>query len=308
MPPYEYRVLKIPIKEQEFYNRLMRSFGWQVQNMQEMVDRVETHASDNNSSSVFGQGNATIRNPTGRYTYVSGNGFSRQTGSQSHSEITEVHTLLSVTYMRDLALPSRNQLAALEQQCLNAYEEYQRTSTGVSSHRWNYLLRKGQNILMGPQTILPSVKFINIAIKHERFKYSGGEGYSGGTSDYFDFILSFDIYNAYYRHCEVKFAFMDQDGKPIEIPNSMQFIRPEQQSVHYEFGSGKGTLGSTFKDFHRKDRRGEIQYYAWVVDLTTDSCIAKTDVRKFSYIQPALGKLEITDLIKAPVKTIGRTP
>ena len=58
MPQYEYKVIKIPINQQQYYCSFMACFGWQVQNIQESVDRVVNRSMGFSNTTNYGSLNA----------------------------------------------------------------------------------------------------------------------------------------------------------------------------------------------------------------------------------------------------------
>lgn len=115
MPQYEYKVLKVPHNQQAYYCSFLASFGWQVQNIQESVDRVVSQTLGFSQNTNYGHINATTyfhRHTNNAQTY--GYSRNRNWGSQMNTEITDVETSLTITFFRDLAIPYRYELQQVE--------------------------------------------------------------------------------------------------------------------------------------------------------------------------------------------------
>ena len=125
MPQYEYKVIKIPLNQQRYYCSFMATFGWQVQNIQESVDRVVNRSMSFSHNTNSGNMNATTyfhphTNNAQTYGYSRNYGW----GSQMNTEVQDVQTSLTVTFFRDAAIPYRNELNAVEQRFIAATPAY----------------------------------------------------------------------------------------------------------------------------------------------------------------------------------------
>ncbi len=125
MPQYEYKVIKIPINQQRYYCSFMACFGWQVQNMQESVDRVVNRSMGFSNTTNYGSLNARTyfhphTNNAATYGYSRNHGW----GSQMNTEVTEVQSRLTVTFFRDSAIPYRSELEAVERRFFAATPAY----------------------------------------------------------------------------------------------------------------------------------------------------------------------------------------
>lgn len=125
MPQYEYKVIKIPLNQQGYYCSFMACFGWQVQNMQESVDRVVNRSmgfSHNTNSGSFNASTYFHPHTNSAHTY----GYSRNYGwgSQMNTEVTDVQTSLTVTFFRDADIPYRGELVDIERRFMAATPAY----------------------------------------------------------------------------------------------------------------------------------------------------------------------------------------
>ena len=125
MPQYEYKVIKIPINQQQYYCSFMACFGWQVQNIQESVDRVVNRSMGFSNTTNYGSLNARTyfhphTNNAATYGYSRNHGW----GSQMNTEVTEVQSRLTVTFFRDSAIPYRGELEAVEKRFFAATPAY----------------------------------------------------------------------------------------------------------------------------------------------------------------------------------------
>ena len=125
MPQYEYKVIKIPINQQQYYCSFMACFGWQVQNIQESVDRVVNRSMGFSNTTNYGSLNARTyfhphTNNAATYGYSRNHGW----GSQMNTEVTDVQSSLTVTLFRDTAIPYRGELEAVEKRFFAATPAY----------------------------------------------------------------------------------------------------------------------------------------------------------------------------------------
>ncbi len=125
MPQYEYKVIKIPHNQQTYYCSFMACFGWQVQNIQESVDRVVNRSLGFSNSTNYGSLNANTyfhpyTNSASTYGYSRNHGW----GSQMNMEVTDVETSLTVTFFRDVDIPYRGELDAIEKRFFAATPAY----------------------------------------------------------------------------------------------------------------------------------------------------------------------------------------
>ena len=125
MPQYEYKVLKIPHIQQTYYCSFMACFGWQVQNIQESVDRVVNRSMGFSHNTNYGSSNAnTYFYPHARSAHTYGYSRNRGWGSQMNTEVTDIETSLTITFFRDSAIPYRGELNDIERRFFAATPAY----------------------------------------------------------------------------------------------------------------------------------------------------------------------------------------
>jgi len=125
MTQYEYKVLKIPHIQQTYYCSFMAGFGWQVQNIQESVDRVVNRSMGFSNTTNYGSMNANTyfhphTNSASTYGYSRNHGW----GSQMNMEVTDVQSSLTVTFFRDANIPYKYELQQMENRFIAATPAY----------------------------------------------------------------------------------------------------------------------------------------------------------------------------------------
>jgi hypothetical protein len=312
MPPFEFKVLRMPFNRQEFYSYFLRSFGWQVQGMQESVDRVETRSFGTTLSTGTGHQNATFwHHPYTNNTTMSGRSYSTGWSSQMGNQVTNVKTSLSVTYQRDLAMPNHDRLAQLEAQCwpfVNAY--FGRLDSGLKDdinwREWQsyaYLSKRAQN-LIATGTEFPAKatgRFTKLEASHE------------GNATTFTF--SFSVQNRKDMNCLVVVHLTDGEGNSLGDSDACygdrsgnvavtSFVKPRYDDSTWD----DFKLTIPWDQFHIKKRSETVRYYAALVDISTDSEIVRTTPGQFSYSRSLFGTEEVSELPADPLVTIGNTP
>jgi hypothetical protein len=115
MTQYEYKVVKCRVVDQSYYTSWLAAYGWQVQNMQEVVDNVVNQSmgfsSNTGSGSMFG--NAYFHPHTNTASF-SGYQSSHSWGLNMGTNVTQVHTKLTITFFRDVNFPDREELNRVE--------------------------------------------------------------------------------------------------------------------------------------------------------------------------------------------------
>ena len=125
MTQYEYKVLKIPHIQQTYYCSFMAGFGWQVQNIQESVDRVVNRSMGFSNTTNYGSMDANTyfhrySNSASTYGYSRNHGW----GSQMNMEVTDVQSSLTITFFRDANIPYKYELQQVENRFLSATPAY----------------------------------------------------------------------------------------------------------------------------------------------------------------------------------------
>ncbi len=125
MTQYEYKVVKGRVVDQTYYTSWLVAFGWQVQNMQEVVDNVVNRSIgfSNNTGSGNMFGNAYYH-PHTNTTAFSGYQTNHSWGLNMSTNVTQVHTKLTITFFRDVNIPDKVALNNLESQWWKWSERY----------------------------------------------------------------------------------------------------------------------------------------------------------------------------------------
>ena len=121
----EYKILKMPLNMQEFYSNVARSFGWQIQNMQEGIDRL-------------------VNLNMGFSTTYSFRTIPMSWGSRSGASVTNIISSLTVTYARDLNLPNRNEILKVETRCWQLVDWW--VDTCRENSKWDYEMKEYKEI------------------------------------------------------------------------------------------------------------------------------------------------------------------
>ena len=115
MTQYEYKVVKGRVVDQNYYTSWLAAYGWQVQNMQEVVDKVVNESmgfsSNMGSGSMFGH---AYYHPHTNTTAFSGYQTNHGWGSNMSTSVTRVQTKLTITFFRDIHFPNREELNKIE--------------------------------------------------------------------------------------------------------------------------------------------------------------------------------------------------
>ena len=115
MTQYEYKVVKCRVVDQNYYTSWLAAYGWQVQNMQEVVDKVVNQSlgfsSNMGSGSMFGHAYYHPHTNTAAFSgYQTNHGW----GSNMSTTVTRVQTKLTITFFRDINFPDREELNKIE--------------------------------------------------------------------------------------------------------------------------------------------------------------------------------------------------
>lgn len=125
MTQYEFKVVKCRLVDQNYYTSWLAAYGWQVQSMQELVDKVVNESMGfshtTNSGSMYGRSYYHPHtNTASHYGYQSSHGW----GSNMNTTVTHVQTKLSITFFRDINIPDKIALNDLESQWWKCSEKY----------------------------------------------------------------------------------------------------------------------------------------------------------------------------------------
>jgi len=125
MTQYEYKVIKCRVVDQKYYTSWLAAYGWQVQNMQEVVDKVVNQSlgfsSNMGSGSMFGH---AYYHPHTNTTAFSGYQTNHGWGTNMNTSVTNVHTKLTITFFRDINFPDRAELNKIEAKWWKCSERY----------------------------------------------------------------------------------------------------------------------------------------------------------------------------------------
>ena len=125
MTQYEYKVVKGRVVDQNYYTSWLAAYGWQVQNMQEVVDKVVNQSlgfsSNMGSGSMFGH---AYYHPHTNTTAFSGYQTNHGWGTNMNTTVTRVQTKLTITFFRDINFPDREELNKIEAQWWKCSERY----------------------------------------------------------------------------------------------------------------------------------------------------------------------------------------
>jgi len=125
MTQYEYKVVKCRVVDQNYYTSWLAAYGWQVQNMQEVVDKVVNQSlgfsSNMGSGSMFGH---AYYHPHTNTTAFSGYQTNHGWGTNMNTTVTRVQTKLTITFFRDINFPDRTELNKIEAQWWKCSERY----------------------------------------------------------------------------------------------------------------------------------------------------------------------------------------
>jgi tetratricopeptide (TPR) repeat protein len=125
MTQYEYKVVKCRVVDQNYYTSWLAAYGWQVQNIQEVVDKVVNQSlgfsSNMGSGSMFGH---AYYHPHTNTTAFSGYQTNHGWGTNMNTTVTQVQTKLTITFFRDINFPGREELNKIEAQWWKCSESY----------------------------------------------------------------------------------------------------------------------------------------------------------------------------------------
>lgn len=323
MPQYEYKVIKIPLNQQGYYCSFMACFGWQVQNMQESVDRVVNRSmgfSHNTNNGSFNASTYFHPHTNSAHTY----GYSRNYGwgSQMNTEVTDVQTSLTVTFFRDTALPYRGELNDIEKRFFAATPAYlqrckqkdrskenqwpERQAVNACADEGRALLARGKqqtlkqvttqqttqthtNTIVQEQPVAqipsepPSAVIREIEVTHNVFQ-SNQPG--------LQIRLNFNIKNRKGIQCRAVAYFFDEQHNPLPDVNQ-----------RFQSANGKVSVGSTFRpgfedcyynnyilflpynELDQKDGEYRLGFNAQIYDEVTKTFLACSTDTFFHYVK-----------------------
>lgn len=311
MPPFEYQILKMPVNRQEFYSYFLRCFGWEVQGMQENVDKVQSMSFGTNHNFGHGTFSANTHSiPRINTAYTHGNTWNSNSGTQSQFETTTMHTVLTVTYFRDVNMPNHDRLAQLEGYCWPHVKNYlARLDKGEADNlNWTdwqwyaWLSKHAQNLMRAGIEHLPpaTARFESLRADHNPALGS------------VTFHLGLAIDRRKDLNCQAIVCFLDENDRPLADTDgtfadrhghvaTTGFLKPTFDSARL----GDVAISIPYDSLHLSRRKATVKYYAAVLDLSTDKPIARTDTRAFSYSRSFFGKVQVEELVTGPIMTTG---
>lgn len=325
MPQYEYKVIKIPLNQQTYYCSFMATFGWQVQSIQESVDRVVNRSMGFSHNTNSGSMNATTyfhphTNNAQTYGYSRNYGW----GSQMNTEVQDVQTSLTVTFFRDVAIPYRSELNAVEQRFHAATPAYlKRCARGEKSDQdlWperqavqscadkgRSLLKQGQQqstqttqkapVQQTPrdssstdqtQPAIPiPTEPPSVTIREMEVTHNVFQSNQAGIQIRLNFVIT----NRKDIQCRAAVYFYDENNNPLQDINQ-----------RYHNVNNKVSVGSTFKprfeesfyndyilfmpycELDQKDGDHQLNFTAQIYDEVTKTFLATSRSETFRYSQ-----------------------
>lgn len=319
MTQFEYKIVKSRVVELEYYSNWLSLFGWQVQNVQELVDQVV----DNSVGFSYNMGSSNIRgrafhNPYSHSTRFSGHQSSDSWGVQNNANISTVITKLSITLSRDLNLPNRAELIAFENRWWTASEKYlSRLISHDSSDEkrwpeWQEMHRINQEILdfksaqrqkltdssskiskysennqknnTAQVPNLPATATIKkIDVKHNIVQ-SGQVG--------LQVEVEFSIQNRKGLPCEVCAFFFDENNESL-LDNNKTFysttgtvVTYSQITPEYEDALYKNiTLFLPYAELDLPDCKHKLSFHVSIYDVTGKSFITRSEKVYFEFVK-----------------------
>ena len=320
MPQYEYKVLKAPHNQQEYYCSFMASFGWQVQNIQESVDRVVSQSLGFSQNTNYGQMNATTYfHPHTNNAQTYGYSRNRTWGSQMNTEITDVQTSLTITFFRDAAIPYRYDLQQVEKRFFAVTPAYlkrcarggnrkdqsewpERQAVLACSREGKALLARGkeQNLSQKPPARVaadtskaptqaaipaepPSVVLRGVEVIHNVFQ-SDQPG--------IQINLNFSIKNRKGIGCRAVIYFCDENQNPLQDINQRFKTVNNEVSVGSTFKPGfdeafynNYILFMPYSELDQKDGDYTLGFTVKIYDEVTQTFLASSPNMLFRYNQ-----------------------
>ena len=339
MPQYEYKVLKVPHNQQTYYCSFLACFGWQVQNIQENVDQVVNRSMSFGHTTNYGSFNSRTYFPMHtNHANTYGSSRNHGWGSQMGTTVTNVKTSLTITLFRDIAIPYRNELIAVENRFFAADKVYlarvnranewgndswpERKGVNACADEGRAILRRkspqpaAQVAAISPavaavskdqpksQPPVPSepatAKFKEMEVTHNVFQ-SGQPG--------IQIRLAFDISHRKGFQCRMSAYFFDMERNPLKDINQRFKTVDGNVSVGSTFTPGYDNcaydnyiLFMPYAELDQVDGERDLEFYVRVYDEVTRSFLADSESVRFHYFQN--GNTKRGENISAPRTTV----
>ena len=322
MTQYEYKVLKVPHIQQTYYCSFMAGFGWQVQNIQESVDRVVNRSMGFSQNTNYGSMNANTyfhphTNSASTYGYSRNHGW----GSQMNMEVTDVESSLTITFFRDVNISYRHELQQVENRFFTATPAYlKRCAQGDKKNEANWPERKavqacfeeGNALLArGRQQSLPQTRPAKAAVtstatmetqpaatipadppvvtlREMEITHNVFQSNQPGTQ----IRLNFNITNRKGIQCRTVAYFYDENHNPLNDINQKFHSADNKVSVGSTF---KPSFDETFyndyilfmpySELDQKDGEYRLSLTVHIYDEVTRSFLAAWPNTPFRYVQ-----------------------
>ena len=322
MTQYEYKVLKIPHIQQTYYCSFMAGFGWQVQNIQESVDRVVNRSMGFSNSTNYGSMNANTyfhpyTNSASTYGYTRNHGW----GSQMNMEVTDVQSSLTITFFRDANIPYKYELQQVENRFISATPAYlkrcakeniknqanwpERKAVQTCYEEGKALLARGrqqtntqavtnqvestQSVGVESQTPAgipaepPVVTLLEMEITHNVFQSK-----EAGIQ----IRLNFNITNRKGIQCRTAAYFYDENNQPLQDINQRFHSANNKVSVGSTFKPGFDNtyyndyiLFMPYSELDQKDGDYKLSLTVHIYDEVTRTFLAAWPNTSFRYVQ-----------------------
>lgn len=325
MPQYEYKVIKIPHNQQQFYCSHLGCFGWQVQNIQESVDRVVNTSLGFSHNTNYGHFDARTYFPSHtNHMNTYGSSRSHGWGSQMNTSVTNVHTSLTITFFRDMALPYRSELIEAENHFHAAAKSFlarvnrennwgndswpERKAAFACSNAGSAILRRKpatpipQVAAPQPQTNQPTPSTISKtqppaqvpstpatgAIREMEVVHNVFQSNQAGMQ----IRLNFNIQKRKGIPCRMIVYFFDSERKPLKDVNQRFRTQEGNVSVGSVFTPGYDEtfynnyiLFMPYSELDQKDGARDLGFYAQLFDEAKNSILATSPYALFRYTQ-----------------------
>ncbi len=291
MAQFEYKVLQMPHNWLDFYTDVFASFGWSVDSLQEVVTGTKTSTQGTTMGTSSTYGSAYIFPPTRYGTRMIGNTYGSNFGVQNSTSSTKVNTALSVTFRRDRENPLCPRLDRLEEECrphLNAYVA--RCHKEASHWDWaelqavsQYRAQAENFAASGGNALPPPGGEISKIWLENNVEFSGQSA--------FCVHYSLSVKNRKGMAVNVILRLMDENDRLL--PDTNNRFTDLRGSVGYTSQKKPGSdsenssnwLFFPYAELHLKNGKHTIRYQLILVDISTDSVIAESELREFFYNQ-----------------------
>ncbi len=325
MPQYEYKVIKIPLNQQTYYCSFMATFGWQVQSIQESVDRVVNRSMGFSHNTNSGSMNATTyfhphTNNAQTYGYSRNYGW----GSQMNMEVQDVQSSLTVTFFRDVAIPYRSELNAVEQRFNAATPAYlQRCARGEKSDQdlWperqavqacadkgRALLKQGKQQTTKTTEKAPVQQVPQTSSTTSQTQPAVPIPTEPPSATIREMEVTHNVFQSNQAGIQIRLNFVITNRKDIQCRTAIYFYDEKHNALQdinqrYHSADNKVSVGSTFKprfeesfyndyilfmpycELDQKDGDYQLNFTAQIYDEVTKTFLAASRSETFRYTQ-----------------------